>query len=286
MKLFISFSGGKTSAFMTIWLLDNKRDDYTDIVILFANTGQENEETLRFVDRCDKEWGLGVIWVEAVVNPEKGQGTRHRVVNYETASRIGEPFEDVIKKYGIPNQVGMFCTRELKLAPMTSYLRELGWKKGDYQTAIGIRFDEMDRVSADMEKNNIIYPLVEDIKTTKEMIADYWRSQSFTLNLREHQGNCSWCYKKSLRKLLTLAQDTPEIFDFPIRMEKLYGKNGQHSLSESRVFFRERRSGLDILEQSKKPFRRWEEPRESMDMFGFEMEMDSANGCSESCEVY
>jgi hypothetical protein len=286
MKLFISFSGGKTSAYMTKWLLDNKRGDYSDIVILFANTGQENEETLRFVDRCDKEWGLGVVWVEAVVNPEKGQGTRHRVVNYETASRIGEPFEDVIKKYGIPNQVGMFCTRELKLAPMTSYLRELGWKKGDYQTAIGIRFDEMDRVSANMEKNNIIYPLVEDIKTTKEMINDYWRNQSFTLNLREHQGNCSWCYKKSLRKLLTLAQDTPDIFDFPIRMERLYGKNGQHSLSESRVFFRERRSGLDILEQSKKPFRRWKESRESMDMFGFEMEMDSANGCSESCEVY
>jgi hypothetical protein len=271
---------------MTKWLLDNKRDDYSDIVILFANTGQENEETLRFVERCDKAWGLGVVWVEAVVNPEKGQGTRHRVVNYETASRIGEPFEDVIKKYGIPNQVGMFCTRELKLAPMTSYLRELGWKKGDYQTAIGIRFDEMDRVSANMEKNNIIYPLVEDIKTTKEMIADYWRNQSFTLNLREHEGNCSWCYKKSLRKLLTLAQDTPEIFDFPIRMEKLYGKSGQHSSPESRVFFRERRSGLDILEESKKPFRRWEEPRESMDMFGFDMEMDSANGCSESCEVY
>jgi hypothetical protein len=286
MKLYISFSGGKTSAFMTRWLLDNKRDDYTDIVILFANTGQENEETLRFVERCDKEWGLGVVWVEAVINPEKGKGTRHRVVNYETASRAGEPFEDAIKKFGIPNQAAPFCTRELKKSSMTSYLRSLGWKKGDYQTAIGIRFDEVDRVNSNMVKEKIIYPLIEDIKVTKEMIAAYWRSQSFTLNLREHEGNCSWCYKKSLRKLLTLAQDTPEIFDFPIRMERLYGNSDKSVPSENRLFFRGMRGGLDILEESKTPFRKWEEPRESMDMFGFEMEMDSANGCSESCEVF
>ena len=48
-KLSISFSGGKTSAYMTKWLMDNKKQDYDEIVVTFANTGQENEETLEFV---------------------------------------------------------------------------------------------------------------------------------------------------------------------------------------------------------------------------------------------
>ena len=120
MKLAISFSGGKTSAYMTKWLIDNKVNDYDDYVITFSNTGQENEETLRFINLCDKEWGLNVVWLEAVVNPLPGIGTKHKIVTYETASRNGEPFEAVIKKYGIPNQTFQTCNREMKLAVMRS----------------------------------------------------------------------------------------------------------------------------------------------------------------------
>jgi len=284
MNLFISFSGGKTSAYMTKWMLENKKDDYENIVVLFANTGQENEETLRFVDACDKEWGFNVVWVEAVVNAEFGKGTTHNIVNYETASRLGEPFEDVIKKYGIPNNAGMFCTRELKLSPMRSYMRSIGWKKGTYETAIGIRVDEMDRISSKMVEEKLIYPLAEMQKMTKSMVNDFWRKQEFTLNLREHEGNCSWCWKKSKRKLLTLAKATPEIFDFPIRMESLYGKTGNHTANENRKFFRNRESGLDIIAESKVSFIPFVEKSETVDLFNFDM--DAANGCSESCEVY
>lgn len=97
MNLSISFSGGKTSAYMTKWLLDNKLNDFDNVVITFANTGQELEETLEFVNRCDKEWNLGVVWLEALVDPVKGNGTKFRRVTFETASRNGEPFEEYIK---------------------------------------------------------------------------------------------------------------------------------------------------------------------------------------------
>ena len=43
-RCLISFSGGETSAYMLWWLLTHKSDVY-DFVIIFANTGQENEET-------------------------------------------------------------------------------------------------------------------------------------------------------------------------------------------------------------------------------------------------
>ena len=96
-NLVISFSGGKTSGFMTKYLLENKRDEYDEIIVTFANTGQEREETLEFVDRCDKEFGFNTVWLEALVNQELGKGTRHTIVNFETASRSGEPFEEYIK---------------------------------------------------------------------------------------------------------------------------------------------------------------------------------------------
>ena len=49
--MLISFSGGATSGFMMWWLLKNKSDEY-DFIIVFANTGRENDETLLFVKQC------------------------------------------------------------------------------------------------------------------------------------------------------------------------------------------------------------------------------------------
>lgn len=271
---------------MTKWLLDNKLNDFDNVVITFANTGQELEETLEFVNRCDKEWNLGVVWLEALVDPVKGNGTKFRRVTFETASRNGEPFEEYIKKHGIPNQAFPKCTSELKLAPMRSYLRSLGWKNGTYKTAIGIRIDEMDRVSSNMEKENLIYPLIEYTKATKEMINLWWGRQSFNLNIMEHQGNCAWCWKKSKRKLLTLAVDTPEVFEFPMRMEDQYRFAGpwQDPSGVGRLFFRKNTSTKQLLEESKLPFERWKPAAVNFDLFNYEL--DSAGGCSESCEVY
>ena len=288
-NLSISFSGGKTSAFMTKWLLENKRDEYDDILVIFANTGQEREETLEFVDRCDKEFNFNTVWVEAVVNQELGKGTRHKVVTFETASRKGEPFEEYIKKHGIPNQSAPKCTSELKLMPMLSYVRSLGWKNKDITTAIGIRSDEMDRVNAKFVENRIYYPLCWDVKASKESIAHWWEQQEFNLELKEHEGNCSWCWKKSKRKLLTLAKDKPELFDFPLRMEREQGTAGamhrRDSTAPSNVFFRGMESAKDILEQSKKPFVPFFDNMQ-LQIAGFDYDMDAAGGCSESCEVY
>lgn len=285
MNLAISFSGGRTSAFMTKWLLDNKRDEYDEIIVTFANTGQEREETLEFVDRCDKEWGFNVIWLEADVIQERNKGTQFKIVTFETASRNGEPFEEVIKKYGIPNAAYPHCTRELKLNPMSAHLKAIGWQKGEFKTAIGIRADEMDRVNAKMDELGLIYPLCEDFKVSKEMINDWWERQAFNLRLREHEGNCSWCWKKTDRKLFTLINDAPEIFGFPERMENLYGLSGHNIDGTKRVFFRKNRSVGDIKSAANKPFKRWSEDSQ-VRIKGFDFDMDAANGCSESCEVY
>ena len=69
-KLLISFSGGETSAFMAQWLWNNKQHEF-DMIFVFANTGEENEETLEFVEKCSDYFGFNVIWVEANVNSKR-----------------------------------------------------------------------------------------------------------------------------------------------------------------------------------------------------------------------
>lgn len=283
MKLHIAFSGGRTSAYMTHYLLKTNRHQYDDIKVVFANTGQEDEETLIFVDKCDKEFGFNVVWIEAhVISNEKGIGTKHKIVDFKTASRKGEPYEAVIAKYGIPNQTWQICSRELKSVPARSYLRSIGWKRKDYVSALGIRFDEVHRVSSNMARDRVIYPLIEHNPMTKQGVRSFWMNQSFDLNLPEHKGNCVWCWKKSKRKLLTLAKEDPTIFDFPKRMEEQYGHVGLEK--EPRVFFRGRTSTFQLLEESRKHFIPFEEKPFQINMF--DEYLDSPGGCSESCDGF
>lgn len=283
-RLFISFSGGETSAFMAQWLLDNRAYRYNEIVCLFANTGQENEETLHFVQQCDEAFGLGVVWVEASVNG-RGEGTGHRMVSFDTASRDGEPFQAVIEKYGIPNQAYPHCTRELKLSPMISYLRSIGWETGSYDTAIGIRADEIDRIAASAREKRLIYPLISDVEMTKPRINAWWQRQSFRLQLKGYEGNCKWCWKKSLRKHLTLLNEHPEWYDFPERMEREHGLSGHNVDGTPRVFFRQGMDTLALREIAKgggfTPAS--DDAQEYEDQLS--LDLDASNGCSESCEI-
>lgn len=272
-RLFISFSGGRTSAFMTYMLL-RCLPPHTEARVVFANTGQEHEATLEFIDKCDRNLGFNTIWIEAVTSPKKGAGQTAKVVDFATASRDGAPFEQMIQKNGIPNRAMPHCTRELKERPLRNFMSANGWKTGSYQTAIGIRVDEIDRMSDTAAERKIIYPMVK-WKIDKEMVLNFWRQQPFDLELPEHLGNCTWCWKKSLRKHLTIAQENPHFFDFPRRMEALYPFNGPGKTEEPKLFFRGNRTAGELIEMSKQPFNSFVDEH-----------FDLHFGCSESCEAF
>lgn len=251
------------------WRIKREWSVSRHLAFVFANTGKEREETLRFVQQCDEEWGLGVVWVEAVAHPEYRVASTHRIVDFATASRNGEPFEEVIKVYGIPNMNYLHCTRELKANAIRSYIQSVGWE--DYLTAQGIRIDEPKRLSP---KKGVIRPLAEDWPTTKGEVLDWWKDQPFDLGLKEHQGNCDGCHKKHIPKLVRIAQENPATFDWWGEMERKYGLAGHNVDGTHRTFYRGHRSAVDILAMSKlmtlPPL-----PDEEED-----------GGCSESCEAF
>lgn len=293
----VSVSGGRTSAYMAHVLLTEREhvaewlgvpEPDLKYVFVFANTGMEHDDTLRFVNDISTHFGVQIEWVEAVVAKDKGQATTHRVTDYASAFRNDEwpdakhPFHAFIRKYGVPNVKFRGCTREMKLRPIDSYMRELGYKVGDYHTAIGIRADERRRVrdSADAKRRRIIYPLVDYLPTDKDEVLDWWADKPWDLAIPEWQGNCVTCFKKSAKKLAQVHAETPDVFAFNMTMESMYGHVGpefeKYDDAKLRTFFRGNMSTEDMIY-----------------MFG---ELDAGHarrmiqqkdaGCSESCEMF
>jgi hypothetical protein len=248
-NLVISFSGGRTSAFMTKFILEHKKYSDFNKIVVFANTGKEKEETLEFVNKCDKTWDFNVVWIEADVVHEKGVGTNFKIVDFKTASRKGEPFEEVIKKYKLPTIMGSHCTRELKMAPINKYIKSLNLKN-DIYTAIGIRYDERNRMSNTAIDKKIIYPLIEDIQIDSGFIRKWWSSQKFDLELKDYEGNCDLCFKKSINKKLTIIKENPKIANWWEEMENKYSND-----IVPRFDLRTNLNTKQLIEMSKKPFK-------------------------------
>jgi 3'-phosphoadenosine 5'-phosphosulfate sulfotransferase (PAPS reductase)/FAD synthetase len=279
-KLLICMSGGRTSAFMTKKILDKYTDQY-EIVVCFANTGQENNATLDFVKECDDRFGFNTVWIEAKVNDGR-VGSTHRIVNYETASRDGKPFKDVVAKYGIPNISYPHCTRELKNNPVHSYIKSIGWKKGEYETALGIRSDEPKRISTVETNMNRVYPLVNWFSSDKQDVMSFWSEQEFDLQIQDYQGNCKWCYKKSTKKLLQIMDDDITIFDFPNMLEEKYGQVGNNKIkgvltNKPRSLFRQYHTTKTLI----KLFNETNYKR-----LNFTFDDHEQEGCAESCEAF
>lgn len=218
----ISFSGGRTSAYMLHEILRAHDGALpADVHVCFANTGKEREETLRFVHECGSRWGVPIRWIEWR-DTESGFDE----VGYNSASRSGQPFSALIAKRGfVPNSVSRFCSVTLKVRAMRNFVRaELGWKR--WNNAIGLRYDEGHRVLKALARNETgkdsfraIMPMSK-AKATVRTVAAFWERQDFDLGIRSHEGNCDLCFLKSKPKLKSLMRDHPEMAGWWIDQER------------------------------------------------------------------
>lgn len=237
-RLWVSASGGRTSMMMAR-LIQQAFPDY-DIPFVFANTGQEHPRTLEFVQECADHWGMNIVWVEAVVHHGERKACSHQVVDFDSADRRGEVFEEVIKKYGIPSKPYPHCTRELKMNPMWDYVRE-HYGAGTV-AAVGIRGDEPRRLG---KHPSIVYPMAHWWPHSKDSVLAWWKRQPFDLNLNEREGNCLWCWQKSDAKHAANLYHNPEWYDFPRRMEAKYAHI--KAPTKPRTIFRGGRTTLELI---------------------------------------
>jgi len=222
----VSFSGGRTSAYMLWRILQAHGGTLPDdVVVAFANTGKEREETLRFVHECGSRWNVPIVWLEFL---RRGgpQAERFQEVGYNSAARNGEPFAALIvgKKY-TPNSMMRFCTIELKIRVMRDFAQQRGWKH--WHNVIGLRYDEGLRVMKSLARSDSgkepwrnLMPLSKAKVTVRDVRA-FWDAQPFDLELKHYEGNCDLCFLKGRGKLKAIIRENPGAVDWWIEQERI-----------------------------------------------------------------
>lgn len=194
MQRVINFSGGKTSAYMTIH--NYKPGD----IVLFTDTWREHPKTIEFIINFEKFENIPVIWASY---PGGFNGLLKK------------------KKYQIlPNRVKRICTAQLKILTAKRCLRNMGIQK--FESLIGFRFDEKKRVDEYINKYKKVFPkfpLYEN-GITKEMINDYWKQKSYTLEIPQILGNCTLCFMKGAKNIENILTLYPELANEWINDEK------------------------------------------------------------------
>ena len=216
----ISFSGGRTSAYMLHKILEAHNGKLpSDLTVCFANTGREMPQTLDFVQACSDNWNVQIHWLELRVVDKKFTTVE---VDNKTASMDGRPFSELIKKKNyLPNMIARFCTSELKVNRINDFVGE------GYSTVLGIRADEQRRVAKTRARPDAIVPLA-DAGVTKHDVYDFWQAQPFDLELPNEKGvnnlgNCDLCFLKGTGIKKSIIRDMPHLAEWWIAQEEKIG---------------------------------------------------------------
>ena len=209
----INFSGGRTSALMTI--LNYEKGD----IVLFQDTGREHPATYEFIRRFETEENIPITWIKwGALDLPFDSYLKHR--NYST----------------IPNMQKRTCTTELKIRTAKRYLKNKGILK--FKNLIGFRYDEQDRIlkrKQEFKKVVDIFPLNEPMYT-KEYVNEYWKNKKYTLEIPPILGNCTCCFMKGQSAILAILREFPELAEPWIKDEKEFKK--RHGVKKGGTYFK------------------------------------------------
>jgi 3'-phosphoadenosine 5'-phosphosulfate sulfotransferase (PAPS reductase)/FAD synthetase len=230
----LAVSGGRTSGLMLWRVLQAHGGTLPDdIVVTFANTGREMPATLDFVNEMSMHWGVKIVWLEfrhGYVGQAKRRARWAEVVNHNSASRNGEPFDMLLEsKKIVPDRERRFCTEELKVNTIKRYIRkEFGWKR--WLNVVGFRADESERIRTkrEAERNfrawESVFPLA-DAGIQEWDVLQFWRAQNFDLRLDADGdgGNCDGCFMFSSDRIGRMFRKYPERMAWWPAKEAQYG---------------------------------------------------------------
>ncbi len=215
----VSFSGGKDSTALAIYLLEHYPN--LNLEFLFCDTGAELKETYEYIDRFEAIFGVKIKRLNAL----EGLGVK--------AKGERTPFDVVLKEhYGgyLPSPQARWCTRVLKIRP---FEREIGSDRA--YTYIGIRADEK-RLGYQQRKPvmlseapNIIpvYPFKEEnigIDEVKRILDESGLGWPSYYSWRSRSG-CYFCFYQQIGEWQGLKQYHPVLFEKAKSYEKTTNGN-------------------------------------------------------------
>jgi hypothetical protein len=198
----INFSGGKTSALMTI--MNYRPGD----LVIFADTGREHAKTYKFINDFEAHENIPIIRIQ-----------------YQGG------FRGMLEKgkfKTIPNRVKRICTVELKIKTAKRWLRT-NYGKQNYEWLVGFRADEERRVKNYNSFVNYIYPKfpLYEAKIDKSQVNEYWKNKPYTLEIPAILGNCTLCFLKGKNAIINILRSYPELAKEWIEDEELSKSKGK-----------------------------------------------------------
>lgn len=207
MKHVVSFSGGRTSAYLVYLMEQKRKNEGWDVDYIFMDTGAEHPKTYEFIKNVVEYFDIDLKCIKAKVSQEKGIGVMPIEIEIESIGWDMQVWKDMISKYGVPyNQGGAFCTDRMKTTPYYKYCNNK-YGKGNYISWLGIRLDEKRRLKP---KEGYRY-LAEISPMKKEQIIGWWAQMPFDLEIDEWLGNCVFCIKKGVNKVAVAIKQEPEL---------------------------------------------------------------------------
>lgn len=200
-KHILGLSGGKDSAALAVHM--NNRYPDLDIEYFFTDTGYELKETYDFLNKLKTRLDKPIHYI----NPRNS-------------------FDYYLKKYNnfLPSQTARWCTIEMKLKSMESWLKPSLDAGQEIITYVGIRYDERGRVGY-KPTNDLIkakFPFIEDcidkdgvieiLESSGLGLPDYykWRSRS----------GCTFCFFQKRSEWIGLKENHPKAWEHAKSLEK------------------------------------------------------------------
>lgn len=277
MRKVVSFSGGRTSAYLCKLMIDKFGKDNVDFI--YMDTGAEHPKTYEFIRKVDEYLALDLVCLRGGFSTPLGKGGGYTVVDVSEIKCDLIPICGYSKKYGTPTVAGASCTSRMKEEVHDKYCNEK-YGKGNYETWIGIRADEPRRLKGIGKRADLRY-MAEITDAEKQDVLDFWEEQPFDLGVNEHLGNCVFCVKKGANKLALAARDEPLLYKDWLKM--IDRANDRPDLTKKppkEIMYRNKKSLISIVDSYKNHTR-----SEIQQTIRSMRSMDSGS-CSESCEVF
>ena len=215
-------------------------------VVVFANTGREDEATLDFIHECEIQWNVPIVWLEY-----RNALPKYEVVNYHTASRKDNPrpFDELLSsRQYLPNPTQRICTAEMKVKTIRRYVRNTLKHRGEIPTFVGLRYDEPERVArkksanASGKESEYCYMPLYDMRVTVRERDAFWQQQPFDLKINSHSDNCDFCFLKGKWQQIWRIRENPDAVDWWIQKEdqaKMSSKRRRNGQFRKEYSFRE-----------------------------------------------
>tara|TARA_R110000868_G_scaffold106800_1_gene292619 strand:- start:67 stop:870 length:804 start_codon:yes stop_codon:yes gene_type:complete len=229
-----SFSGGRSSALMVIFMQLNKVLD-TNSEVIFCNTGFEHISTLEFVRDFEIFTKIKITWLEFC-----GSHVPPKIVNFDNCSKNGEPFVLMCRERKmLPNRVARFCTSDLKIKLIKRYLKSKGITH--YNAFVGIRADEEHRYhklinTPIKDVFQYSFPLY-DLGITSAYVLSFWSSLRWDLKIDSRLGNCTLCFNKGKANLCSAIRLDNNHLDTFLELEKEFNAtfSSRYSLQDLKI---------------------------------------------------